>query len=166
MVWLASSKSNWIGGSSSMASGTALNRSLVTIPANVVITSYQWEWQLSPGVGAGTYNTLGTGNTSRVPSWISAISYVLTGNSAVNIISQTDDSSVLDLDRNTPGFDRLTINDSGSPTYQDQYRWTNSKRGRLQLPSGVGGQFFFHVGNTDLSTVTTAWDVLIRVTYV
>ncbi len=165
MAWLTSTKTAVNSGTSSMASGTGLSRTLVTIPTSVVITAFEFDWQVGLGVGAGTYGTLGVGVTSQFPLWFVGISYVPSPGSAPNIATTPEDSHFLDMHNQSPGFDRLTINTAGAPAYQDEYRWSGVGMGRVQIPSAGGGTVFMHVGNMGANTVTTGWNIFARITY-
>lgn len=165
MSWLVSTSTARITGNSSMATATALSRTVTAIPASKRITSFHWEWQLNWGVGAGTYGTFPVGKFAQASNWLCGISYVVSPGAAPNLLTTPDDTQFLDVQSTTDGYDRNTINNTGAPTLQDEFRWTGSGEGRLQLPAGTGGSIFFHVANITANTIVTEWWVMVRATY-
>lgn len=165
MSWLVNTASTGIAGSSSMGTLTGLNRAGVTIPSNSVITGFTWYWALADGAGAGTYNNYGTGQFAIPMEWQVGLSFVPTGSSAPNIISNPDSQLFLDIRYNEPGYTDQLINTAGAPAYKDLFSWTGRGKGRLQLPAPVGGVVNFHVGNITTGTVATQWVCLQRVSY-
>lgn len=165
MNWQVNTATARISGSSSMATGTALSRTVVAIPASKRITGFRWEWQLMPAVGAGTYASFAVGVLAASSTWLAGISYVVSPGAAPNLLTDTDNVQFLDVQGSTPGTDRNTINTAGTPGFQDEYRWNGIGQGRIHLPTGTGGSIFFHVANTAASTIVTGWVATVRAIY-
>jgi hypothetical protein len=165
VAWIASTATETIFGSSSMASASSLNRAVVAIPTNQTITAFEFNLWISPGAGSGTYNSFPTGTFGNLPHWLVGIAYVLTGGTVPAVGTAADDPAVLWAGWTEPYFDRNTIQNGASPAYQDLYIYGLKTKGRLQLPSGIGGNIYMLLNNTGTATVPTQWEATIRASY-
>lgn len=165
MNWNVFTLTALTSGSSSMATATALDRSIAANGAGLLTTGWEVNADLSIGAASGTYNTFATGGFAQETPWLWGVSWVPTGGTAPNIITAADDSQFLFVAHTDNGFDRNTINTAGSPAYKDSLIWRFKHKGRTQLPTGSGGNFHWHIGNTQTVTVLVQWEAMVRITY-
>lgn len=165
MNWNVFTSTVPISGSATMGANTGLNRAGNTIGSGFVLTGFQIEEQLSLGAGSTTYNTFTTGELLVPGHWIWGLSWVPTGDTVPNLQSAPDDSHFIHVGYNERGYDRQTINTAGSPAYKDLFAWRMNRKGRMQIPTGPGGIFYWHVANLTAASLVTGWDGFLRLTY-
>lgn len=165
MAWNVNTATAGISGVSSMGTGTSLSRSLGSIPGSARLTSVTMRVTLKQGGLAATYAAFSTSNVATSASWLWGFSYVPTGTTVPTLGTDTDNPLFLLVEYPTTDDFRSTINQAGSPAYNDLFGWVSNRYARFQVDTTVGGSIYLHIANAVTSTVFTGWSVMSRATW-
>jgi hypothetical protein len=157
-MWQTISATTHINGSSSMTTDSAISRELTSFSGDFTITGWELFWQVMLGAGAPGYTDFATFSYAQIFMWLTGLSFVPTGGSVPNLLTDPDNTYFLDSVSMNPYWDRNTVNTAGAPSYQDQWHWAGVMRGRCDMPVSGGGTTNWHLA-LPFTGVHTAWDV-------